>query len=170
MSLVAAAAGCTAHPVPSPPVSSHPGPPAATTAVSAPATGDMAHLAGVRLSSAGGHDRLEFEFTDRVPGYTVGYQPLPAHADASGFEIPLPGATAMVQISFNPATADGWGGGPRTYLGPAVVTADTRAVTEVKSAGDFEAVLTWVAGLRSQVPFRVEVLDGPPRLAVDFAH
>jgi hypothetical protein len=43
-------------------------------------------------------------------------------------------------------------------------------VTEVKSAGDFEAVLTWVAGVRTQQPFRVQVLDGPPRLVVDIAH
>jgi hypothetical protein len=40
----------------------------------------------------------------------------------------------------------------------------------VKSAGDFEAVLTWVAGIRSEQPFRVEVLDSPPRLVVDIAH
>lgn len=145
-------------------------PDAATTAVSAPPTGDIAHLVAVRLATENGHDRIELEFTDRVPGYIVGYEALPAHADASGAEIPLPGATALLQITLNPATAEGWGGGPRTYLGPSSVTADTRAVTELKSAGDFEAVLTWVAGLRATVPFRVDVLDGPPRLVVTFQH
>ena len=43
-------------------------------------------------------------------------------------------------------------------------------VTEVKAAGDYEAVLTWVVGLRAKVPFRVLVLDGPPRLVIDFQH
>jgi hypothetical protein len=48
------------------------------------------------------------------------------------------------------------------------VTGDTTVVTEVKAAGDFEAVLTWVVGLRYRVPFRVSVLDGPPRIVIDF--
>lgn len=156
-------AACSSAPAPSSPAP-------ATTDVSVAPTGDMAHLSAVRLSPESGHDRLELQFADRVPGYTVGYRPLPAHADASGFEIPLPGATAMVQITLTPATGEGWGGTPRTYLGPAAVSADTASVTEVKAAGDFEAVLTWVAGLRARVPFQVHVLAEPPRLVVDFAN
>ncbi|MCW1959139.1 MAG: hypothetical protein KIH64_011465 [Mycobacterium sp.] len=159
--IAAVVTGCGSH---------APQSPGSTTAVSVPASGEMAHLAAVRLAAENGHDRLEFEFTDRVPGYIVGYETLPAHADASGAEIPLPGAASLVQISFNPATGQGWGGGPRTYLGPASVTAATRSVTEVTSAGDFEAVLTWVVGLRSTVPFRVDALDGPPRLVITFQH
>ena len=150
---------------------SDPGLPGAGTAdVQAAPSGDIAHLAAVRLAGQDGYDRLVLEFTDRVPGYTVGYRPLPAHEDASGFEIPLPGAGALLQLTLTPATADGWAGGPRTYPGPSALSADTASVTEVKSAGDFEAVLTWVAGVRAQVPFRVQVLDGPPRLVVDIAH
>lgn len=150
---------------------SDPGLPGAGTAdVHADPAGDIAHLAAVRLAGRDGYDRLVLEFTDRVPGYTVGYRPLPARQDASGFEIPLPGAGALLEMSLNPATADGWAGGPRTYSGPPALSADTASVTEVKSAGDFEAVLTWVAGVRTQQPFRVQVLDGPPRLVVDIAH
>ncbi|MFM9033707.1 MAG: hypothetical protein ACKOQ4_05385 [Mycobacterium sp.] len=155
---------CRAAPEPAPPLSG-----AATTDVSAPPAGEIAHLSGVRLTPEAGYDRLELRFTDRVPGYTVGYRPLPARADASGFEIPLPGAAALVQITLTPATAEGWGGGPRTYPGPPAVSAATASVTEAKAAGDFEAVLTWVAGLRATVPFRVQALDSPPRLVVDFA-
>jgi hypothetical protein len=33
--------------------------------------------------------------------------------------------------------------------------------------GDFEAVLTWVAGLEDRAPFRVIRLSGPPRIVVD---
>ena len=84
--------------------------------------------------------------------------------------IPLPGANALVQITMKGATGSGCGGGPRTYFGPQAVTADTAVVTEAKAAGDFEAVLTWVVGLRSEVPFNVLVLDGPPRLVIDFRH
>ena len=115
-------------------------------------------------------DRMVLEFADRVPGYTVGYRPLPAREDASGFDIPLPGAGTYLQMTLIPATAAGWGGGTQTYSGPWSLMSNTASVTEFRSAGDFEAVLTWVAGVRSQQPFRVLVLDGPPRLVVDVQH
>jgi hypothetical protein len=106
-----------------------------------------------------------------VPDHTVGYQPLPARQDASGKEISLPGASTAIKIVLTPATADGWSDSTRTYFGPSTVTAaNTASVTEAKAAGDFEAVLTWVVGLRAKVPLRVLVLDGPPRLVVDFQH
>ena len=164
--LGAAPSGCATRPA-----HSDPGlPGAATTDVHADPSGDIAHLAGVRLAGQDGYDRLVLEFTDRVPGYTVGDRPLPAHEDASGFEIPLPGAGALLQVSMTPATGSGWAGGPSTYSGPSALRADTVSVTEVRNAGDFEAVLTWVVGVRTQQPFRVQVLDDPPRLVVDFAH
>ena len=126
--------------------------------------------AAVRLGPRDGYDRLVLEFVDGVPSYTVGYRPLPARADGSGDEIPLPGASAFVQVTPTGATGNGWSGGPRTYFGPSTVTAHTAVVTEAKAAGDFEAVLSWVVGVCSEVPFRVAVLDGPPRLVIDFQH
>ncbi|MGE2719572.1 AMIN-like domain-containing (lipo)protein [Mycolicibacterium celeriflavum] len=132
--------------------------------------GAIAHLSGVRVARREFSDRLIFEFTDRVPGYAVGYRSLPAYADASGEEIPLPGATTMLQISLRPATATGWVGGERTYFGPDTVSGDTATVTELKAAGDFEAVLTWVAGMRGEAPFDVDVLADPPRLVIDVEH
>lgn len=145
-------------------------PGAGTGDVRAEATIEMAHLAAVRMAGHETFDRMVLEFADQVPGYTVGYRPLPARQDASGFEIPLPGAGTVLQIALTRATATGWGGGPQTYTGPWALTGNTESVTELKSAGDFEAVLTWVAGVRTQEPFRVLVLDGPPRLVVDVAH
>jgi len=100
-------------------------PGAGTADVSQAPTGNVAHLAAVRLAGQDGFDRLVLEFADRVPGYTVGYRPLPAHADASGAEIALPGASALLQLTLNPATAEGWGGGARSYFGPSEVRADT---------------------------------------------
>lgn len=132
-------------------------------------SGDNAHLVAVRLARHDGYDRLVLEFVDRVPGYTVGYRPLPARADGSGHEIPLPGASALVQVTLTPAAAD-WDFNNHDYQGPSTVIANTAVVTEAKESGDFEAVLTWVAGLRAKAPFRVAVLDGPPRLSIDFQH
>lgn len=132
--------------------------------------GGTGHLVSVRLARNDGYDRLVLEFADRVPTYTVGYRPLPAHADGSGNEIPLPGANALVQIALSGATGSGWGGDTQTYFGPSTVTGDTAVVTEAKEAGDFEAVLTWVVGMRSETPFSVLVFAGPPRLVIDFVH
>jgi hypothetical protein len=152
----------------SPTLYSQPPTNASTSDVSAARTGGTGHLAAVRLGPRDGYDRLVLEFTDLVPGYQIGYRPLPMQADPSGADIPLPGASAAVRITLTPATASGWSTAERTYFGPSTITADTAVVTEAKAAGDFEAVLSWVVGLRSEVPFRVTVLDGPPRLVVDF--
>ena len=84
------------------------------------------------------------------PGYTVGYRPLPAHADGSGARSRYPKRARWWRSRSTPATGGGWSGDARTYFGPSTVTANTAEVTEVKSAGDFEAVLTWVVGLRDQ--------------------
>lgn len=162
LAVVAAAAACAPDPEPDP---GFPG--AGTADISRAPAGDIAHLTEVRLEAQDGFDRVVLEFADRVPGYTVGYRTLPAHADASGAEVPLPGAGALLQVVLNPATAHGWGGGERTYFGPSELRADTASITEVKAAGDFEATLTWVVGTRTQVPFAVQVLDEPPRLVVD---
>lgn len=145
-------------------------PGAGTGDVHTDASLDMAHLSAVRMAGHDTFDRLVLEFADHVPGYTIGYRPLPAREDASGFDIPLPGAGTVLQMSLSRATAAGWGGGAQTYSGPWSLTSNTAAVTELRSAGDFEAVLTWVAGVRAQEPFRVLVLDGPPRLVVDVQH
>ena len=72
-------------------------------------------------------------------------------------------------MTLSRATAAGGGGGPQTYAGPWSLSGNTGSVTEMRSAGDFEAMLTWVAGVRAQEPFRVLVLDGPPRLVIDVA-
>jgi hypothetical protein len=130
----------------------------------------LGHLNGVRLARQENYDRLVFEFADQVPGYTVGYRPLPATADGSGAPIPLPGATDMVLITLTPARAHRDENGTPTYTGPPTVKGNSVKVTEAKAAGDFEGHVTWVAGLRSKVPFRVLVLSGPPRLVVDFAY
>ncbi|MBY0290147.1 MAG: hypothetical protein K2X52_23835 [Mycobacteriaceae bacterium] len=123
------------------------------------------------MAPQNGYDRLIFEFTDRVPGYKIRYQPLPARADPSGKDVPLPGANALVQVTLTGATGNGGGpDGERTYFGPSTVSAPTVEVTEVKAAGDFEAVMTWVVGLRTEVPYRVRAYDEPPSLIVDFQH
>lgn len=154
-------------PAPVPP----PLPAANTSDKTGSSTGGTGKLVGVRLARNNGYDRIVLEFADGLPAYKIGYRPLPAYADPSGKEILLPGASESVHVTLTGATGNGGGpDGVQTYFGPSTVTADTTVVTEAKAAGDFEAVLSWVVGLRSKVPFRVTTLTGPPRLAIDFEH
>ena len=43
-------------------------------------------------------------------------------------------------------------------------------VLEIERTCDFEAVVTWVLGVRSPNRYRVLELSEPPRLVVDVAH
>lgn len=153
-----------------PPVASSSPTVTSTPDVTGDGTGGTGKLVDVRLGSRDGVDRFVLEFLDGVPRYTIGYRPLPAYADGSGNVIPLPGATDLIQVTLIGATGGGWDGNAPTYSGPSTVTADTTVVTEAKAAGDFEAVLTWVVGVRAKAPLRVMTLDGPPRLVIDLQH
>jgi len=154
---------------PARPATPAPLPYAGTSDIRVPRAG-AGHLSAVRLARQDGYDRLVLEFTDQVPGYTVGYRALPATADGSGADVPLPGATTFVAITLSPAAAHRDDTGAPTYTGPATVDGNTVQVTQARAAGDFEAVLNWVVGTRKKTPFRVLELTGPPRLVVDFQH
>ncbi|MEW5808201.1 MAG: hypothetical protein AB1925_02010 [Actinomycetota bacterium] len=147
-----------------------PRPDAPSPDVTGTSTGGTGELVAVRVAARENADRFVMEFRDGVPAYRVGYRPLPAHMDGSGNEIPLPGANALVEVVLTGATGNGWTEGVQTYFGPASVSGDTVVITEAKAAGDFEAVVTWAVGLRKRTPFLVSVLDGPPRLVIDFPH
>ena len=126
-----------------------------TSDVSATSSGGTAHLSAVRLGPRDGYDRLVLDFTgsgawlpDRVSAA--------ANAGGSvGRGHSATGGERRVQTALTSATGSGLGPGERTYSGPSTVTADTAVVTEAKAAGDFEGVLSWVVGVRSEVPFRV---------------
>lgn len=138
--------------------------------VTGESTGGTGKLVAVRVAARENADRFVMEFRDGVPAHHIGYRPLPAHMDGSGNEIPLPGANALLEVTLTGATGNGWTDGVQTYFGPSTVSADTVVITEATAAGDFEAVVTWAVGLRKRTPFLVSVLDGPPRLVIDFPH
>lgn len=161
----------TAAPVPPAPAPRKPPPLAgggtADVGISRSGTG---HLSAVRLGNMGSYDRFVLEFKDQVPGYTVGYRPLPAKADGSGDDIALPGAKALLMVTMRSASGYDSDLSTPTYSGPNEVSAKSVQVTQAKAAGDFEAVLSWAVGLRSKVPFKVSVMNAPPRLVIDFQH
>lgn len=149
-----------------------PGPPFST----APAQGDalstrLALLTDVRLGRHEGFDRIVFEFLPGGrPGYRVRFVRLPILEDASGNEVEVDGE-AFLSIRLEPASGfDLSGELGEVYTGPTRIdgsSAGTEMVEELVRTGDFEAVLTWVAGLDERAPFRVLRLFGPPRIVVD---
>lgn len=142
---------------------------ASTEAKSAPASDSgTALLRAIDVTKEDGFDRAVFEFTNHVPGYDVGYIDRPVVADGSGEEVPVEGA-AVLQVRLEPAldadlTKEN---APRTYLGPARLTPDGQVITELVRTGGFEAVLTWVLGLKEKAPFVVSTEDDPPRIVVE---
>ncbi|HVP02619.1 MAG TPA: hypothetical protein VMT10_08625 [Solirubrobacteraceae bacterium] len=126
-------------------------------------------LSAIRAARHPGYDRIVFQFRNVLPGYDVRYVPKPLHEDASGRPIPIAGAYALQVRMLNALDADlSKPGVPRTYTGPtSFMTPNTAQVVQMARTGGFENVLTWAAGLRSRVPFRVTTLQSPARLVVD---
>lgn len=137
---------------------------------SAPADGDgTALLRAVRVGRGDGFERIVFEFSGPTrPGYRIRWVDGPIQADGSGAVVEVAGA-AHLEVLLEPASGVDPTDGTLAYPGPdrVAVAGRTDLLTDLLRTGDFEAVLTWVAGARSQVPFRVLNLQDPTRLVVD---
>ncbi|MET8990214.1 GerMN domain-containing protein [Nonomuraea wenchangensis] len=121
-------------------------------------------LVGIRAAHHDGLDRLVFEFRGRVPAQRDIRYVSELIADGSGKPVTAAG-NALLQIRFGQAAGHDRRGdvtyGPvrRTYALPGVI--------QVVNTGDFEATLTFGAGLARRVPFRVHTLAAPSRVVVD---
>lgn len=147
-----------------------PGLPGAGTADVGISRSGKGHLSAVRVGDMGAYDRVVLEFKDQVPGYKIGYRPLPAKADGSGDTVPLPGAKALVMVTMQAASGYDSDKSEPTYTGSNEVSGKSAVITQAKAAGDFESVLNWAVGLKSKVPFKVSIMNSPPRLVIDFQH
>jgi hypothetical protein len=144
-------------------------PTARTNPVSVHATNkSTALLTAVRAARHEGYDRLVFEFANALPGYDVRYVQAPIHQDGSGAVVPVKGSFFLRVRMENALDADlTKPSAPATYTGPRRFDPGTPEIAELARSGGFEAILTWIAGLRDHVDFRVTALQSPPRLAVD---
>jgi hypothetical protein len=131
-------------------------------------------LTDVRVGGHGCFDRVVFEFrprpgqSDGPAGYTVEYRPGPITEDPSDKPVPVKGNAFLVvrldATGFDLSKADA----PATYTGPPAIEAEaTTRIREVRRAGDFEGVATWIIGLDSKRPFQVTSEASPTRLVVD---
>ena len=160
----------TPAPTPSATPTPAPLPPGFSTARVTGVSQGLGLLTAVRVGAQPGFDRVVFEFESAVPGYSVGYTPLPLVADPSGLPVAIQGDHA-IWVRMEPSASYDPSSDPLrlTYAGPTRITTSLQAVLEVVKTGDFEAVLSWAIGVRGERPFKVSTLSGPPRLVVDVA-
>lgn len=125
----------------------------------------VAVLREVRAAGQEGFDRVVFEL-DAIPGYRIGYVDQPIQC-GSGEPVEVAGA-ARLQVQLLPAQAHTEAGEPTVQQRERHL--DLPVLKELESTCDFEADVTWVLGLASRRPYRVQELASPARLVVDIGH
>ena len=129
---------------------------------------DAPILHAVRTAGHDGFDRIVFEFDSvGLPQWEVSYVAAPIIQCGSGHAMPVEG-TAWLQVRFSGANAHTEAG--EGTSGPMRRTPGLVAVRELVRTCDFEAEVTWVAGLAGKAGYRTQVLADPARLVVDVAH
>jgi hypothetical protein len=129
-------------------------------------TGSAMQLTAVRVAHQPGFDRIVFEFAPpagaaaHLPAYTVSRQASAKFVkDPSGLPVTMRGSAGL-RIVFHGANAT-------SYSGSRDLTYTLPAVQEVEQLGDFEAVLSWGAGLSQASCIRTLELSNPIRLVID---
>jgi hypothetical protein len=125
-------------------------------------------LTAVRIAhQAAGYDRIVFEFaappgmTPYLPAYTVTRQASSTFVkDPSGMQVTLQGSNGL-RIVFHGASAYG------SYSGSQDLKPGLSVLKEAEQIGDFEAVLSWGAGLSQPSCMRAFELSNPTRLVID---
>ena len=123
-------------------------------------------LTAVRVAHQPGYDRIVFEFaapgtSSYLPAYTVSRQASAQFIkDPSGQTVTLRGSDGL-RIVFHGAS------GASSYSGTHDLTPGLPVVQEVQELGDFEAVLSWGAGLSTPSCIRTLGLSNPTRLVID---
>lgn len=138
--------------------------------------GSLAQLADVRVGTHEGYDRVTFEFEPPSDGQYFGLPPYtlveatpPITQDGSGEPVPVDGSQFAVVIFHGAAGYDFVEGTP-SYSGPKDFRPDFPMLVEARETGDFEATLSWAFGLHGASCWRVQELQNPVRVVIDFPH
>jgi hypothetical protein len=140
-------------------------PPFTTAPKSSGGSGGQAEVFGVATGCHATFDRFVVRARFATPGYAVRYVKRIV-ADGSGEPVPLRG-TKRIRVIVRNARGHTQGG---TNLLPAVRTPLCPNLRQVKTAGDFEGVVTFGLGLRRKTGFRVFRLTAPTRIVIDVLH
>jgi hypothetical protein len=130
-------------------------------------SGPAMQLTAVRVAHQTGFDRIVFEFapqagaTAHIPTYTVSRQASAKFVkDPSGLPVTMRGSAGL-RIVVHGAS------GASSYSGSRDQIVNLPVVQEVEQLGDFEAVLSWGAGLSQAACIRTLELPNPTRLVID---
>jgi len=146
---------------------------ASTDPVTSTSKADFSALMkGLAVGRHAGYDRVTFTFDNFLPGYVISYIEPPIKEDGSGKPVNIAGSD-YVQVLMQPASGFDLNSGECVivYKGPKRISgadAGTSVVKDVVRTGDFEAVLTWTIGLADKAAYKVQTLESPPRLVIDF--
>lgn len=133
-----------------------------------PPGGEIAVLSCVRHAAHDDYDRIVFEFTPEArPPVHVEYIDRPVRSCGSGEVVPLAG-DAWLLVKFTPAVAHTEEGHPT--VGDRARSPNLSILKELKLICDFEADVSWVAGVSSPQRYRAFALMDPPRVVVDIGH
>ncbi|HEX6684562.1 MAG TPA: hypothetical protein VF062_17290 [Candidatus Limnocylindrales bacterium] len=128
----------------------------------------------VRMSAAShpGYDRLVLEFGgDKPPAHELRWVDEVRH-DPTDRPVPLRGKHFLLIVcdggTLDTTRVENDPSEARRYAGPDRIAADLALLKEVAIAGDFEAVLSFGAGLDRKVEPRVQILSSPARIVIDF--
>lgn len=132
-------------------------------------SGMPATLSAVRAASHEGFDRVVFELapTDALPGHHIEYIDKPVRDCGAGDAKEVAG-DAWLEVRMSPLNAHTEEGQPTIAFREQALALPV--VRELERTCDFEAVTTWVIGVGSPNPYRVQELSDPPRLVVDIGH
>jgi hypothetical protein len=139
--------------------------------------GIYTNLVAVRIGTHDGYDRITFELrapspnpggNSGIPRYEIRTAKPPHYEDPSGRELDVNGK-AFARIVFQGAAGYDFDGNP-TYTGPRTVRAGFPVLVEAVEAGDFEATLSWILGMRQQSCWKVVELHNPDRVVIDMPH
>lgn len=132
-----------------------------------------APLTDIRSGRHDCYDRLIFDLAGSAIGYRVGYVD-EVVMDASGTPVPLRGGAFLHIVVLAPANDTT---GNSTYRpsnrGELVDLTGYRTFRQAAWAGSFEGQTTVGLGVRTRLPFRIFILEGPgsgSRVVLDVAH
>ena len=171
-------------PTPTPPAQSPPAPTTVPTPilsappfacgqpVGRPGTVPLAQIRGLSVDNAAGIGRITFTFRPAgnvaaVPEVAIRPATPPFSRDPSGLPLEVAG-TAFLEIVLHGGTALDESYQP-TYEGPFDFAPGGSPIVEMKRAGDFEAVSSWVVGLDGPSCVRILPLDGTSRLVIEIS-
>jgi len=129
----------------------------------------MTAVTDVRVGTHPGYDRVVFEFEgSRLPALRLDRVLPPFEKDPSGLPLAVNGSS-FVRILLERASGEEYArpDGEPTYTGPSAFSPAYPLLTSLVRAGDFEAQVTWIAGLAGPACYHVSVLRSPTRLVID---